>query len=186
MPPPMAHHTLNIGNLPFFPLTRNVSKVHECPRLMPWVNNWPISNLATFTNIFQHTAIGRNRWTIQNHLIMKYRSMVHIRTNIQSKSYLPKNGACSSKSIETIRRNHCIKKYRSLTYIYICRSNLMSHWINIFSPTFLNQNLFKICQNHWTIKCSSLIHIHFMWLIFASHGSNILIMTFVNQIVFKI
>ena len=29
--------------------TRNMSKVH-C--LTPWVINWPISNLATFTNIF--------------------------------------------------------------------------------------------------------------------------------------
>ena len=32
--------------------TRNVSTVHGCPRLVPWVNNWPISYLATFTNIF--------------------------------------------------------------------------------------------------------------------------------------
>ena len=26
--------------------TRNVSKVHGCPHLMPSVNNWPFSNLA--------------------------------------------------------------------------------------------------------------------------------------------
>ena len=32
--------------------TRNVSKVHACPCLAPWINNWPISNLTTFTNIF--------------------------------------------------------------------------------------------------------------------------------------
>ena len=45
--------------------TRNVSKVHRYPRLAPYVNNWPISNLVTFTNIFitnvQQTTIGRNR-----------------------------------------------------------------------------------------------------------------------------
>ena len=33
-------------------LNRNVSKVHGCPRLVLWVNNWPVSNLAIFTNIF--------------------------------------------------------------------------------------------------------------------------------------
>ena len=32
--------------------TRNVSKVNGYPRFALWVNNWPISNLATFTNIF--------------------------------------------------------------------------------------------------------------------------------------
>ena len=79
----------------------------------------------------------------------------------------PKNEACSSNSIENIRQNHCTKKYRSLTYIYICRSNLTSQWINSFSQTFLHQNTFKICQNHWTTKYRSLTHIHFMWLTFC-------------------
>ena len=32
--------------------TRNVSKVHGCPRPALWVNNWPISNLAIILNIF--------------------------------------------------------------------------------------------------------------------------------------
>ena len=89
----------------------------------------------------------------------------------------PKNEACSSNSIENTKQNHCITKHRSLTYIYSCRSNLMSHWINIFSTTFHHQKV-KICQNHWTTKCRSLSHIHFMWLIFASHGFSITIMTY--------
>ena len=36
----------------FWHETRNLSKVHGCRCLAPWVNNWPISNLLTFTNIF--------------------------------------------------------------------------------------------------------------------------------------
>ena len=36
-----------------FPMqTRNVSKVHGCPRLAPLVNNWLISNLAQI--LFYH------------------------------------------------------------------------------------------------------------------------------------
>ena len=47
-----------------------MSKVHGCPVLVLWANNWPISNLATVTNIFifklQQTTTGRNREIIQN------------------------------------------------------------------------------------------------------------------------
>ena len=41
--------------------TRNVSKVHGCPRLVPLVNSWPISNLAKFTNIFISTNHYRQK-----------------------------------------------------------------------------------------------------------------------------
>ena len=61
---------------------------------------------------------------------MKYRSVAHIRLN-----QYPKNEACSSNTIEYIRQNHCTTKYRSLTYIYICRS------LNIAFNQYLQYNI---------------------------------------------
>ena len=62
-----------------------------------------------------------------------------IQVNTPYQNQYPKNVAYSSNNIENLRQNHCSTKSRSLTYIYSCRSNLMSHWIHIFSPPFRYQ-----------------------------------------------
>ena len=112
--------------------TRNMSKVHGYPRLAPLVDNWSISNLATFTNILMSTimTIGRNRKIIhfQNRLIMKYRSMAYISLNQMAHITLnqyQKNEGCSSNSIQ----DHCTMKYRSCTdlNIFVGQSKFVSH-----------------------------------------------------------
>ena len=95
-------------------LNRNVSKVHGCPRLVLWVNNWPISNLAIFTNIF----------------ISNYRQK-------------QVNNSKSLNSLKGIGQNHWTMQYRSLNYIHSFRSMFVSHWTNVPS-IFIHQLVFEV------------------------------------------